>query len=78
MPSPISLVTDREDYYYVSLGPIPGKPAWHEQSKPSRYPFPSIEAATRFARSHKERDPDRDITIDYPDGRRWDGKRFVS
>jgi hypothetical protein len=49
---------------------------------PGRYPFPSLEAATRFAKNHKEialgMGVDREITIDYPDGRSWDGKRWVA
>ncbi|MGZ6054487.1 MAG: hypothetical protein ACXWOV_02785 [Isosphaeraceae bacterium] len=71
MPSPINLITDREEYVYVELGPLP---AARTSVSPlltiGRYPFPSPEAATRFAKAHKERDPYRKIHIDYPDGRR--------
>jgi len=71
-----------DHYYYVSMGPIlvkDGKPTpgWHRELTESSYPFPTLEAATRFALTHKQLDPERAITIDYPDGRRWDGRRFV-
>jgi len=68
---------DRDaEYHYVELGPIPGKPGWHEQAKPSSYAFPSVEAATRFAQGHKE--PGRSVLIRFPDGRGWNGKAWVA
>lgn len=72
MPSPTALVVDRDHYHYVSMGRL------DFVNGPARYGFPTLEAATRFAIAHKQRDPHRDITIDYPDGRRWDGKRWIN
>ncbi|APD17413.1 hypothetical protein PBI_ACHEBE_65 [Mycobacterium phage Achebe] len=59
------------EYWFVDMGrrdPING---------PGSYPFPDVDAATRFARSHKARDPEREVVIRYPDGRRWNGKEWV-
>jgi len=39
--------------YFVQLAPDPTKPYWHEQSKPRSYPFPTIQAAERFAAAHQ-------------------------
>ncbi|BBC53782.1 hypothetical protein PBI_JF4_67 [Mycobacterium phage JF4] len=66
------------EYWRVQMGPIPDRPRWHQAlyAKQS-YSFPSVEAATRFAKAHKEKDPGRDIVIEYPDGRRWNGKEWV-
>lgn len=50
-------------YYWVELGPIPGYPDWHVQSKPSRYPFPAPQAAGRFADSHRKMWPGRSIEV---------------
>lgn len=50
-------------YSYVEMGPIEGMPAWHEQSQPSRYPFPTPEAAERFAASHRAQYPGREINV---------------
>ena len=63
-----STTVNQCSYVYVELGPLPTisgvtTPAWHVLSEPSRYPFPSSEAAERFANAHKERDPDRVISI---------------
>lgn len=79
MPSPIDLGNDG-DYHHVMLGPKPlidglPTPAWHEQAKPSSYPFPSVEAATRFAQGHYE--PGRTVIIRFPDGRQWDGMKWI-
>lgn len=38
--------------YVVSLGPIEGLPEWHEQSRVTRYSFPNLASAERFAASH--------------------------
>jgi len=65
------------EHTFVEMGPIPDLPAWHQQAQPSRFPFPTKEAALRFARTHSERDPGRKVVIAYPDGRRWDGKAWV-
>lgn len=54
-------MSNETTYHWVTLGPIPGKPAWHEQSKPSSYPFPTRQAAERFAANHAM--PGRAITI---------------
>lgn len=73
----LTLDTERE-WWRVRMGPIAGLPAWHEQSKASAYPFPTVEAATRFAQTHSALDPQRDVAIVYPDGRIWDGKRWIT
>lgn len=65
MPSPINLENDGA-YFYVELGPIPGVPTWHDKSNPSRWPFPTLAAALRFAEAHER--PGRDIVIRCPDG----------
>lgn len=59
------------DYWFVELGRL------NHLNGPGSYPFASLEAATRFARAHKQLDPHRHVEIVYPDGRRWDGKRWV-
>lgn len=41
------------EYAWVELGPIPGLPGWHIQSKPTSYPFPTNSAALQFAASHR-------------------------
>lgn len=60
MPSPINLVTDREDYHHVRMAPD------------ASYGFPTEEAALRFACAHKqiaaERGIDREIQVWSPDG----------
>lgn len=71
MPSPTTLVTDHEDYYRVWMGPI------DPLNGPGSYPFPTVEAATRFSQAHKARHPNRGVLIIYPDGRRWDGQRWL-
>ena len=78
MPSPNNIVLNRDEYHYVNMGPIKGKPDWHQQSKPSRYPFPTWRSAMAFAKAHKDAYPDREIIIDLPDGRRWDGQAWVA
>jgi hypothetical protein len=57
-------------YTWVRLGPIPDSPDWHIQSEATQYPFPTDEAAQRFARNHVM--DGRDITVVYPDGREWE------
>ena len=61
-----SLSLDRDDYVYVHMG------VRDDLNGNGSYPFPSDEAAQRFARTHKERDPNRDIAVEYPDGREWE------
>jgi hypothetical protein len=57
---------DREkDYWFVELGPISGMPAWHEQSKTASYPFPTAEAAKRFALAHERMWPGRRVEVIY-------------
>lgn len=46
-------------YFWVELGPIPGYPDWHIQSEAIRYPFPTAEAAERFAAAHQS--PGREV-----------------
>ncbi|AFQ97374.1 hypothetical protein FGG47_gp28 [Mycobacterium phage Rebeuca] len=72
----IALDTETE-YHHVEMGPIPGLPSWHTSAQPSRWPFPSLTAATRFAQAHKAKEPQREVVIAYPDGRRWNGKEWV-
>lgn len=56
-------------YWFVELGLIPNKPDWHMKLYARQsYPFPSLEAARRFAFSSRERDWTRDIAIRFPDG----------
>lgn len=50
-------------YFWVTLGPIPGMPAWHQQSQSNTYPFPTREAAERFAANPHHARPGRAITI---------------
>jgi len=70
---------DLPEYYRVEMGPIPGKPAWHQGMYDEQsYPFLGLDAATRFAQSHKATHPRRDVVIVYPDGPRWDGKAWVA
>lgn len=66
------------DYWNVQMGPIPNLPAWHEQSQGSSYAFPTVEAATRFAKTHQGLEPERQILIVFPDGRKWSGKAWVT
>lgn len=58
-------------YWFVEMGPIPGMPGWHTKLYESNsYPFPSEEAAKRFAMGVRERDWKREAWIRYPDGSR--------
>lgn len=59
------------DYWFVEMGHIPGMPGWHQKLyASSSYPFPSLEAARRFAMGVRERDWKREVHIRYPDGER--------
>jgi hypothetical protein len=54
---------DRDkDYWYVELGVLS-----HAHGGAS-YPFPTYEAARRFALFHKNRDIHRSVSVIYPDG----------
>lgn len=64
----IGFLTPGKSYGYVDMGPIPGLPDWHEQSKPSSYAFPNPESAIGFAEAHKRRDPLRYIAVRWPNG----------
>jgi hypothetical protein len=55
-------------YWHVDFGPIPGKPDWHEQSKPTSYAFPTDVAALQFADAHKRLEPDRYVAVRHPQG----------
>ncbi|AMS01060.1 hypothetical protein SEA_ARCHERNM_66 [Mycobacterium phage ArcherNM] len=57
-------------YTYVELGAHPDKPAWHHLAEPNRYPFPSEQAAWRFAEAHKV--PGRKVQVLTTDGERFD------
>lgn len=50
-------------YYWVHMGPIPGYPDWHVQSQPSSYPFPTAQAAGRFADAHSHMWPGREVYV---------------
>jgi len=65
-------VTHKPDseYAWVELGPIPGLPEWHQQSQPSRYPFPTGVAAVKFATNNKAEWPERTIHVVFLDGHR--------
>ena len=63
MPSPIGLSHEGDECWHVELGPIPDLPAWHEQSKPISYPFPTEAAAEGFAATHRSLEPDREVTV---------------
>lgn len=39
---------------------------------PAAYPFPTDKAAELFARTNRDRDPHREIRVDYHDGREWE------
>lgn len=59
------------EYWFVEMGPIPGKPDWHTQLYASQaYPFPSPVAAKLFAANHRKMYADREIAIRFPDGHR--------
>ncbi|AGR46487.1 hypothetical protein ODIN_73 [Mycobacterium phage Odin] len=51
------------NYTFVELGPVAGMPRWHEQSQPSRWPFPSPEAAERFAAANRAQYPGREVVV---------------
>jgi hypothetical protein len=56
-------------YWFVDMGPIPDKPVWHQQLYAyGSYAFPTPEAATRFAVTHKSTDPGRSVGVRHPDG----------
>lgn len=63
MPSPINLEVTGDDYFHVELGPIPGKPDWHEQSKWASYAFPDWQSAQAFADTHRKLEPHREIRV---------------
>lgn len=63
----IPLSTESQ-YWFVEMGPIPNMPDWHtELYAYQAYPFPSLEAARRFAFDARERDWKRSIAIRFPD-----------
>lgn len=67
-----------KSYTYVSMGPIPGQPPWHQELYAEQtYPFPTEDAALTFARTHKAKDPGREVVIEYPDGHRWNWKEWM-
>lgn len=51
------------DYWHVEMGRL------DHLNGPSRQGFPAEVSALYFAQVHKERDPHRDVSIRYPDGR---------
>lgn len=62
----------------VELGPIPGLPDWHQQSTPSSYPFPTTRSGMAFAKANQAAHPDRVVIIEFSDGRRWDGTKWLT
>jgi len=75
------LTLEDEGHHLVEMGPkasVDGEPTphWHQLYTPSRYAFPTWNAALAFAQTHKT--ADREVVIVLPDGRRWDGERWVS
>ncbi|QAY14239.1 hypothetical protein SEA_HEXAMO_73 [Mycobacterium phage Hexamo] len=58
-----------QGYTFVELGLAPEMPAWHHLAQPSRWPFPSENAAFRFAEAHKV--PGRDVAVLTRDGERF-------
>ena len=50
------------EYWFVELGVLSARHGG------ASYPFPSYEAARKFAFAHKRRDIDRDVSVIYPDG----------
>lgn len=63
-------LSSETEYWFVEMGPVPDRPAWHQEVyRHNRYPFPTEFAAFRFAASHKRRDPNRDIAVRCPDGK---------
>ncbi|QBI99097.1 hypothetical protein SEA_SHAM4_71 [Mycobacterium phage Sham4] len=59
------------EYSFVEMGPIPDRPRWHRELYAHQtYPFPTMEAAFRFAEAHKHKEPDRCIAVISPDGRK--------
>lgn len=64
----IPLDTERE-YWTVRMGPIPNKPRWHQELYASQsYPFPTREAADRFAENHQRIYPGQEIEVLPPEG----------
>lgn len=61
---------DADRYVWVLMLGIPGFPDRHKQSKPSKYPFPTPEAAERFAYAHSDAYPGRPVIVEYPNGNR--------
>lgn len=63
---------DRDkDYVWVVLGPIPDIPLWHIQSEETSYPFPTEQAAFRFAEGAKAETPGRKVTVITTDGNKF-------
>ena len=60
------------EYLWVELGVIPELPPWHLQAtSSSRYPFPTEQAAFRFANNVKAEYPNRDVAVLTIDGERF-------
>ena len=54
------------EYARVELGPAPELPAWHIQSKPTSYQFPTNAAALKFAAAY--RGGERKVTVHMKEG----------
>ncbi|ABE67395.1 hypothetical protein PBI_CHE12_76 [Mycobacterium phage Che12] len=52
-----------ESYTYVEMGPVADMPPWHQLSQPSRFPFPTPEAAERFAAANRAQYPGREVVV---------------
>lgn len=59
----IALSTEVE-YWHVRMGPVPDMPEWHQKLYSFQsYPFPTKEAADRFAETHRMEHPGRIIEV---------------
>ena len=67
----------RRTDWTVHMGPLPDRPRWHQELYAHQaYQFPALDAALRFAKRQHDLAPERYIVIEYPDGRRWNGKEW--
>ncbi|EHB47625.1 hypothetical protein MycrhDRAFT_5751 [Mycolicibacterium rhodesiae JS60] len=64
----VGFVRPGGEYAWVQIGAAPELPAWHVQSQPNTYAFPSDAAAMRFGQEHKRLYPDRVIRVATIDG----------
>jgi hypothetical protein len=65
MPSPIDIHQAQSEYWSVEMGER------DHLNGPATYQFPTPEAAAKFAATHKQRDPHRDVAVRSPEGSRF-------